>query len=83
VLSARYPVSAGANAAAAELARELAEQPAVATAVILRAMRECAIRPGLEASIERHAFEEAAATGDAQEGVNAFIENRKPRFKGS
>jgi len=70
-------------AAAAELARELAAQPPMAAAIILRAMRECAIRPGLEASIERHAFDEAAATGDAQEGVDAFIEERKPRFRGT
>jgi enoyl-CoA hydratase len=68
---------------ALELARTVAERPPIATRLAKQAVltaEETALSAGLEA--ERRMFEEAMATEDRVEGMNAFIEKREPDFKG-
>jgi enoyl-CoA hydratase/carnithine racemase len=68
---------------ALELARTVAERPPIATRLAKRAVLtadETALSAGLVA--ERQMFEEAMATEDRVEGMNAFIEKREPDFKG-
>jgi len=64
-----------------DLASELAEMPAVAVAGILR----CVVGAGeksLEEGIaeERRAVLSTMGTADQREGMQAFLEKRKPRF---
>jgi enoyl-CoA hydratase/carnithine racemase len=68
---------------AIELARTVAERPPIATRLAKRAVRtaeETGLSAGLSA--ERGMFEEAMATEDRVEGMQAFIEKREPDFKG-
>jgi len=69
--------------AAVELARTVAERPPIATRLGKRAVLESAQLPlaaGLAA--ERELFEQAMATEDRVEGMQAFLEKREPDFKG-
>jgi enoyl-CoA hydratase len=66
-----------------ELARELAEKPALAVAGVLK----CVVSAGeksLEEALaeERRAVMRTLGTKDQQEGMRAFLEKRKPRFTG-
>jgi len=66
-----------------ELASELAEKPPIAVAGILKAVIEGGALPlkdGL--SLEFEAVEATSGTEDATEGVMAFLEKRKPVFRG-
>jgi enoyl-CoA hydratase/carnithine racemase len=68
---------------ALELARTVAERPPIATRLAKQAVltaEETPLSAGLEA--ERRMFEEAMATEDRVEGMNAFLEKREPDFKG-
>jgi enoyl-CoA hydratase/carnithine racemase len=68
---------------ALEMARTIAEQPPIATRLGKQAVltaEELSLTPGLEA--ERGMFEQAMATEDRIEGMQAFIEKREPHFKG-
>jgi enoyl-CoA hydratase len=68
---------------AIELARTVAARPPIATRLAKRAVlnaEEMGISPGLEA--ERRLFDEAMATEDRVEGMQAFLEKREPDFKG-
>ncbi len=68
---------------AIELARTVAERPPIATRLAKRAVLtagETALPAGLEA--ERRLFDEAMATEDRVEGMQAFLEKREPNFKG-
>jgi enoyl-CoA hydratase/carnithine racemase len=68
---------------ALELARTVAERPPVATRLAKQAIltaEESALSEGLVA--ERRMFDEAMATEDRVEGMQAFIEKREPDFKG-
>jgi enoyl-CoA hydratase len=65
------------------LANELAEKPPLAVAGILKAVIEggaLPLREGL--ALEYEALERTSGTKDAQEGVMAFLEKRKPVFRG-
>jgi enoyl-CoA hydratase/carnithine racemase len=69
--------------AALELAGEVAERPPLATRLAKQAVlaaEETALSAGLEH--ERRLYEIAMATEDRVEGMNAFIEKRKPEFRG-
>jgi enoyl-CoA hydratase len=68
---------------AVELARTIAERPPIAARLAKQAVlaaEETALSEGLDA--ERRMFDEAMATEDRVEGMNAFIEKREPRFQG-
>jgi enoyl-CoA hydratase/carnithine racemase len=65
------------------LAHEVAERPPLATRLgkqAVLAAQESGLAAGLEA--ERRLYELAMATEDRVEGMTAFIEKRKPDFKG-
>jgi len=68
---------------AIELARLVAERPPLAARLAKRAVltaQETSLADGLLA--ERGLFDEAMASEDRVEGMNAFLEKRKPRFQG-
>jgi enoyl-CoA hydratase/carnithine racemase len=68
---------------AIELARIVAERPPLALHLAKRAVlaaQETNLADGLRA--ERELFDEAMATEDRVEGMNAFLEKREPRFQG-
>jgi enoyl-CoA hydratase/carnithine racemase len=68
---------------AIELARIVAERPPLALRLAKRAVltaQETNLADGLRA--ERELFDEAMATEDRVEGMNAFLEKREPRFQG-
>jgi len=68
---------------AIELARTVASRPPIATRLAKRAVlnaEETGLSAGLEA--ERRLFDEAMATEDRVEGMQAFLEKREPDFKG-
>jgi 2-(1,2-epoxy-1,2-dihydrophenyl)acetyl-CoA isomerase len=80
-----FVVSDDAVAAEAEkIARELASGPTEAYGGIKRLFLETANRP-IESQLEDEAQTLAAIsrTADAQEGVRAFKEKRKPKFAGA
>jgi enoyl-CoA hydratase/carnithine racemase len=69
--------------AAIELARVVAERPPLAARLAKRAVltaQETTLADGLAA--ERELFDEAMASEDRIEGMNAFLEKRDPRFQG-
>jgi enoyl-CoA hydratase len=66
-----------------ELARTIAERPPIATRLAKQAVltaQESGISDGLSA--EREMFDQAMATEDRVEGMQAFLEKREPDFKG-
>ena len=67
---------------ALELARLIAERAPIAARLAKRAVlaAEAGIAEGL--ATERALFEEAMATEDRVEGMQAFLEKREPRFRG-
>jgi enoyl-CoA hydratase/carnithine racemase len=68
---------------AIELARLIAERPPLAVRLgkqAVLAAEETTLVEGLKT--ERRLFDEAMATEDRVEGMNAFLEKRQPRFKG-
>lgn len=68
---------------ALELARLVAERPPLAARLAKRALlaaQETNLAEGLAA--ERGLFDEAMASEDRVEGMNAFLEKREPRFQG-
>ena len=68
---------------AIELARLVAERPPLAVRLAKQAVL-AAERTSLEEGlrIERQLFDQAMATEDRVEGMNAFLEKRQPRFQG-
>jgi len=68
---------------AKEIARKIAENGPVAVRNIRQSVRECYFRPESEAlPIEAGLAAAVTATEDAIEGPKAFMERRKPVFKG-
>src|SRR5204863_150471 len=68
---------------AMELAQTVARRPPIAARLAKQAVNaadETGLAAGLEA--ERHLYELSMATEDRVEGMEAFIEKRKPDFKG-
>ena len=68
---------------ALELARTVAERPPIAVRLAKQAVlaaEETALSAGMES--ERRAYELAMATEDRVEGMRAFIEKRRPEFRG-
>lgn len=68
---------------AVELAEKIAKQAPLAIRVIkqsLKSIHEVTLSQGLK--LERQHFIWLAATQDRQEGINAFLEKRKPEFRG-
>lgn len=66
---------------AQELAAELAEMPAVAVAGVLRCVVGAGEKPLVEAlAEERRAVLATMGTPDQREGIQAFLEKRRPRF---
>jgi enoyl-CoA hydratase/carnithine racemase len=68
---------------AIELAHEIAKRPPLAARLAKRAVQvaeDTGLAEGLRA--ERELFDEAMASEDRVEGMNAFLEKREPRFKG-
>jgi len=68
---------------ALELAAKIAKQAPLAIKVIkqsLKSIHEVTLSQGLK--LERQHFVWLAATQDRQEGINAFLEKRKPEFRG-
>jgi enoyl-CoA hydratase/carnithine racemase len=71
-------------AAAMEVARRIASRPPLATRLAKQAVlaaEESGLSAGLEH--ERRLYELAMATEDRVEGMRAFLEKRRPDFKGS
>ncbi len=69
--------------AAREMAKKLAEQPPLAIAAIKEAVAlglDTTLEEGLK--IEGERFARVFATEDALEGISAFVQKRKPEFKG-
>lgn len=66
--------------AALAWARRLAEQPPLAVEQIKRVSAAGEIEIGLES--EKQAFAHVFASEDAREGIAAFLEKRRPRFRG-
>ena len=69
--------------AALELATDVADRPPLAARLAKQAVlaaEETALSAGLDQ--ERRLYELAMATEDRVEGMNAFIEKRKPEFRG-
>ena len=69
--------------AALELAQKIARRPPIAVRLAKQAVLtadETGLSAGLEA--ERRLFEVAMATEDRVEGMQAFLEKRRPEFKG-
>jgi enoyl-CoA hydratase/carnithine racemase len=68
---------------ALEMARTIAERPPIAAQLAKRAVltaQDSGLTDGLAA--ERQMFDEAMATEDRVEGMQAFLEKREPDFKG-
>ncbi len=68
---------------AVELAEKISEQAPLAIRVIkqsLKSIHEVTLSQGLK--LERQHFVWLAATQDRQEGISAFLEKRKPEFRG-
>jgi enoyl-CoA hydratase/carnithine racemase len=66
-----------------ELAEELAAQPPIAVAGVLRAVAGAEHLPLEDAlRIERHAIRRCSSSADQIEGMNAFLEKRRPQFLG-
>jgi enoyl-CoA hydratase len=68
---------------AVELARTIAERPPIAARLAKQAVltaQESGLSDGLK--VERGMFDEAMATEDRVEGMQAFLEKREPDFKG-
>jgi enoyl-CoA hydratase/carnithine racemase len=68
---------------AIELARVIAERPPLAVRLAKRAVlaaEQTSLEEGLKT--ERDLFDQAMATEDRVEGMNAFLEKREPRFEG-
>ena len=68
---------------AVELAEKISKQAPLAIRVIkqsLKSIHEVTLSQGLK--LERQHFVWLAATQDRQEGINAFLEKRKPEFRG-
>lgn len=72
------------DAEAMKYARSLAAQAPMAVQRIKRLVRASFELPGTEAlALEKQLFSEVVASSDAQEGIGAFFEGRKPNFSGS
>ena len=70
-------------AEAIDLARVIAERPPLAVRLAKEAVlaaEQTSLEEGLRA--ERERFDQAMATEDRVEGMNAFLEKREPRFQG-
>ena len=71
------------KARAVELAEELADQPPIAVAGVLRAVVGAEHLPLEDAlRVERDAVRRCAASADQVEGMMAFLEKRRPQFEG-
>jgi enoyl-CoA hydratase/carnithine racemase len=69
---------------ALELAQRIAKRPPIAARLAKQAVlaaEETSMTAGLE--MERRLYEESMATEDRLEGMDAFLEKRKPKFRGA